>query len=158
MVERLLSSVDLPPSETGVRLVPHELLLIDWVLSGASRIIPGADTVSDFMEWDALRSRLWTLLSPAAGYLEGQDAHYMGLSESALGVGRYLELDVSEARMLLSITPTTFRWGTAPDCGFSLKLKLHLFIEGVYHDPERDKDKAQAPGDPTGVARDKPAD
>lgn len=160
MVERLLDSLTFPSHETGIRLVPDELLLLDWVLSGSSRIIPGADSIEDFIEWEALRSKVWAQLSLLAIYLEdGGDENrgYVGLGAQRPKFGLYLELETSEARVLLAIAPTTFRWGTRPDCGFSLKVKLWQFIEGVYHDPERDKDKAPAPGDPKGGPGDKSA-
>ena len=39
-------------------------------------------------------------------------------------------MDESTARILLAIVPTTFRWGTGPDCGYSLKTKLYLYLIG----------------------------
>lgn len=155
-IDRLLDDLS-HPDETGVRLAPDELLLIDWVLSAASRILPGADDLDAYMKWEQVRLRVWTHLYRAAGYLENDNNDYLGLSETLAKTGLYLQLDTYEARSLLAIIPTTFRWGTAPDCGFSLKAKLAQYIEGVYHDPKRYQDKAQAQNIAQSESGDKPA-
>lgn len=97
------------------------------------------------------------MLNRLGRYLEQENQDYWGLREDMARTGVELAIDFSEARALLALIPTTFRWGTAPDCGFSLKAKLSQYIEGVYRDPRRDQNEAQAQSSTQGIPGDKPA-
>jgi hypothetical protein len=98
-----------------------ELLLLDWVLCSASGMVPGAD-LGELMMWDGLRQRTWAV--------------YMGQGS--------LVIEETEARQLLALTPTTFRWGTGPDVGLSLKQKLASIVTGVPYADANDKAQSQA--------------
>jgi hypothetical protein len=102
-----------------LKLNTQELLLLDWVLCPASGLIPGAEVETLVKGWESTRNQVWALLSklPPDG---GEGGEYRPFS--------LRELD---AKFLLGVVPTTFRWGTGADCGFSLKRRLYLFIQGV---------------------------
>lgn len=105
----------------SISLNVEEILLIDWTICGASRIIPNMEVVPLVVDWHPLRMTLWDAVS-----LLGNDSK----KEIKLPV------EESEARTLLALAPTTFRWGTGPDCGFSLKQKLSRFLQGETNDEE----------------------
>ena len=112
----------LPPIErqdSPVILSQGELLMIDWIICGASRLL--ADyTIGDLVStWEGLRLNLWQAIATGAA-------------------SRPLALPRQEARVIFAICPTTFRWGMGDDVGFSLKLRLAQFIapEMFSHDDE----------------------
>ena len=113
----------LPQTDKPIVLSQGELLLCDWIICGASRLIPEAGLL-ELGNWTTLRLGLWQAIATNA--------------ES-----RPLALDGSDARTLLALCPTTFRWGVGDDVGFSLKMKLARFIAPeLFHDDEN-----QAQGD-----------
>ena len=103
------------PAEPGIKLDQGELLLLDWVLCGASRSIPNADLGYLLEKWHEFRLDIWR----GIGQLKAPDANEVRLAFTDL-----------EARALLAVVPTTFRWGTGPDCGYTLKTKLAKFLLG----------------------------
>ena len=88
--------------------IPHdELLVLDWVLSGQGAHADLA-IMENLMRWRDLRERVWR-----------------GIISAQLDSGPALmDFTETEAEELLAIVPTTFRWGTGEDCGFSLKQRL----------------------------------
>jgi len=119
-----------------VELDQGELLLLDWVLCGASRLIPNAD-LEILISWHDVRLAIWAKL----GQINTPPHQTVPLS-----------LTEGEAKALLALVPTTFRWATGPDCGYSLKTKLHTFLRGESHD-DQDKAHDQAgDGTPGGAA------
>ena len=124
----------------------EELLLLDWILSSASGLIPGA-SLDDLMErLSNLRMDVWK------GILEIKNDPDRNLPPEAGTVP--LLMDDFTARVLLAIVPTTFRWGTGADCGYSLKIKLYNFLTGgIYDNTNKDQTDSgsenQSP-DPTG--------
>ena|SRR2546426_9533112 len=120
-----------PPPPPGIDLEAGELLLIDWVLCGASHILPVHELEELVPRWHDLRLEVWRGLHVlAAGPKAPKQTHYL-LSES-------------EAEKLLALVPTTHRWGTGPDCGYTLKLKIAGFL-GVNPLPEVAKPEAKLP-------------
>jgi hypothetical protein len=105
-----------PPPPPGVDLEAGELLLIDWVLCGASHIVQNYDLDELVMRWHDLRILVWCGLKALA------DARPKAITQF-----RY-ELRQADAETLLALVPTTHRWGTGPDVGYSLKLKLSVFL------------------------------
>ena len=103
------------PAEPGIRLDQGELLLLDWVLCGASRLIPDADLDYLLEKWHEFRLDVWR----GIGQLKAPDVNEVELA-----------LTDPEAKVLLAVVPTTFRWGTGPDCGYTLKTKLAKFLLG----------------------------
>jgi hypothetical protein len=112
---------DLLLNKPTVSFSQEELLLLDWVLCSASGMVPGAD-LGELMMWDGLRQRVWLA--------------YMG--QGSLVIGE------TEARQLLALTPTTFRWGVGADVGLTLKQKLVSIITGVPYANTNDKAQSQA--------------
>ncbi len=107
------------PQIESIQVNDEELLLLDWVLGSASGLLPGA-TLEDLMSsWSPLRLDLWK------GIRELKRSGANGIFNTTP-----LLMDESTARILLAIVPTTFRWGTGPDCGYSLKTKLYLYLIG----------------------------
>ena len=113
----------LPPvdrRDLPVILSQGELLLIDWIICGASRLLPDTEPSYLITSWEHLRLRVWQAVATNA------EAQALSVSES-------------DSHVLLAICPTTFRWGMGDDVGFSLKMKLAQFLapEMFSHD---DKD------------------
>lgn len=96
------------PAKSGVDLDEGEIVLLDWVMCSASGLIPQADLDTLVKAWGALRLRAWAAYEQLGGGV--QVAH--------------LALDEYELKALLAVVPTTFRWGTGPDVGLSLKKKI----------------------------------
>ena len=110
---------NLPPSDRveQIRLVPTELLLIDWILcTGSSLLQMPMDELRD--EWHMLRQSVW-------------EAYFANDEE----LGILFQLSEFQAKTLLTACPTTFAWGDGFDCGFSLKEKLARMLLGTYTDP-----------------------
>jgi hypothetical protein len=97
-------------------LSAHELLLIDWIICPASGLIPGAEPEQLVKGWEGIRNAVWQVLSGAD---LSKDARYP------------LPMNELDAQFLFGVAPSTFRWGTGPDCGFSLKRRLYLFLKGI---------------------------
>ncbi len=103
------------PGGPGIKLDQGELLLLDWVLCGASRLIPNADLDYLLEKWHEFRLEIWR----AIRQLKAPDVNELRLAFTD-----------PEAKALLALVPTTFRWGTGPDCGYALKQKLSNFLLG----------------------------
>ena len=101
-----------------------ELLLLDWVMCSASRLIPDATLGDLVVAWGGLRLELWHCLSKVD--LEQHDG------EARAKAQHTIDLSESDAKTLLALIPTTFRWGTGLDCGYSLKMKLYRFLTNDY--------------------------
>lgn len=114
---------DLPPdgSQDRISLNRHELLLLDYTLCPLPRWLP--DDQADV--WKDFRLSVW------AG-LDTWSNRPNTISDTS--TNHALAITKAEATVLLYLLPTTHRWGTGDDCGFSLKLKLSQFLRGVYHD------------------------
>ena len=97
------------PIPEGVDVNQNELLLLDWCLCGASRILPVIDLESLVTPWHMLRMGIWECMAE------------LKAKSSQLS---HLALTDDDAKILLAICPTTFRWGTGEDCGYILKTKL----------------------------------
>ena len=118
-----------------IKVNEEELLLLDWVVGSASGLIPGATLDELMTNWSFLRFDVWQHI------YELKKLQSSG--SSTAGKELPLSMDDWTARTLLAIVPTTFRWGTGQDCGYSIKMKLCRFLIG-----ERDDDdKAQADSD-----------
>lgn len=127
-VDSLLNNNSNP---SGLTLTEDELLLIDWVLSAYSHTLP-SNTDEDFwrglIDWDRVRLLVWETVD-----------------NLLFGVPDVLPITPTDAERLLALLPTTFRWGTSPDCGYSLKRKLVAFISGrEYREPPSDNPEAVA--------------
>ena len=131
----------LPPIES-IKVNEEELLLLDWVIGSASGLIPGATLDELMSNWSSLRVDVWQHI---------YEIKKLPTSSSGpSGVLCSLSMDDFTARILLAVVPTTFRWGTGPDCGYSIKMKLCRILLGV-----RDvDDKAQADSNPSNQAPD----
>ena len=120
-----------------IKVNEEELLLLDWVVGSASGLIPGATLDELMTNWSFLRFDVWQHI------YELKKLQSSG--SSTAGKELPLSMDDWTARTLLAIVPTTFRWGTGQDCGYSIKMKLCRFLIG-----ERDDDdKAQTDSDTT---------
>ena len=110
------------PSLENISLTEEEFLLLDWVMCSGSGLIPSA-TLEDLMtSWPALRYDVWKSISELNKQKKGVPTE-INRTLTAL-----LSIDEFNARILLAIVPTTFRWGTGSDCGYDLKLKLYKFL------------------------------
>ena len=122
-----------------------ELLLLDWAICAASRLLPQSDDLDYLISaWGALRSAVWEALDIC--YPKRLKPGETGPLPTA-----WLDLNMPTARPLLAVLPTTFRWGTGEDVGYSLKRKLAQYLRGVYHaDADKDQagDEAKAPSQP----------
>lgn len=89
--------------------IPHdELLVLDWILCAQGQHADLA-VIENLMRWRDLRERVW----------RGIISSTLDKSGPAL-----VELSEIECEELLALIPTTFRWGTGEDVGFSLKQRL----------------------------------
>jgi hypothetical protein len=102
----------------ALQLNKDELLLIDWVLCVYSHTIQ-ADIEEVVEAWHLLRKKVW----------ESIEGFHSVLTTSPVPTVSF-DVDDVEAKWLLGMLPTTFRWGTGPDCGYSLKRKLACFLLG----------------------------
>jgi hypothetical protein len=126
----MLQDFDFSLLESGpvLTLTAHELLLLDWVICPASGLMPGTELEQLVKGWAEVRDAIWQVLS-----------------EVDLGKGeRYpFPLNPLDAEFLFAVVPTTFRWGTGPDCGFGLKRRLYFFLHGIT--PPEDLPKEEIP-------------
>lgn len=99
-----------PPNK--IYITQGELLLLDWILCSASRLLMDATLDELINNWGEFREKVWLALSQIKQTIE-------------------FDITESEARVLLVCVPTTFRWSTeSDDCGKSLKEKLSKFLRG----------------------------
>ena len=101
-----------------------ELLLLDWVMCSASHLIPDISLGDLVVGWGPLRMAVWRSLSRA----DVENATRETRDESKYP----FNFDETVAMNLLALVPTTFRWGTGLDCGYSLKMKLYRFLTNDY--------------------------
>lgn len=127
------------PQLENIKATAEELMLLDWILCSGSGLIPGA-TVDDLLErWASVRFDVWKGLNDIERTKIGP-----------LGTVSF-EMDEFTAKVLLALTPTTFRWGTGTDCGFSLKMKLFHFLTGeVENDNSQNETNRNPENPPTG--------
>jgi len=134
-------SWQLPPMDS-IKVSEEELLLLDWVIGSASGLIPGATLDELMSNWSSLRVDVWQHI---------YEIKKLPTSSSGpSGILCSLSMDDFMARVLLAIVPTTFRWGTGPDCGYSIKMKLCRFLLG----DKDDEDKDQTDSNPSNQAPD----
>ena len=138
---------DIVEAATGpmIDLDRGELLLLDWVLCAQSRLIPNADLDYLLGAWHDFRLSIWSVLNTDP---------MNDLTSPSIPAAKF-HITESEAKALLALTPTTFRWGTGPDCGYSLKQKLAKFL---LPQEESHGDKDEAKTDNQAAANAKPAD
>lgn len=108
MISDLSKEWALPPDPTPM-LDQGELLLLDWIICSASRLLPDAGLDELVVKWHDTRVRVWEAL---------RRFQEPGTTEVPF------PLEDAEAKVILACCPTTFRWGVGPDSGYSLKLKL----------------------------------
>lgn len=96
-----------------MKLSQPELWVIDWVLCAQGETVTN-EKLEALMSWRDLRERVWR--AELAAQLENPDKAKPAEAE--------LELSSSECEQLLAILPTTFRWGTGEDVGFTLKRRV----------------------------------
>ena len=118
---------ELPPPLL-LNLEIQELQLIDWSICAASRLLPDC-ALEQLMAWHAFRMDVW------AGILH--------IERTGTGTIAIFAMTEQEAKILLAVVPTTFRWSTGIDCGYSLKQKLAKFLRGEREDVDN-KDGATA--------------
>lgn len=112
------------PPPPGVDLDAGELLLVDWVLCGSSHILQANNLDELVARWHILRLNVWSGLKALAD----MDRRPSRTADPKVPkVVRY-ELTGEDAERLLALVPTTHRWGTGPDVGYALKMKLALFL------------------------------
>ncbi len=107
------------PPAPGINLDRGELLLVDWVLCSASRLIPNADLDHLLNSWHDMRLAVWKSVAQL---------------DTPTSSEAKFRLSDTEAKALLAVVPTTFRWGTGPDSGYSLKQKLARFLSSGEYD------------------------
>ena len=123
-----------------IKVNEEELLLLDWVIGSASGLIPGATLDELMSNWSALRFDVWQHI---------YELKKLPVSSSGpSGVLCSLSMDDFTARILLAVVPTTFRWGTGPDCGYSIKMKLCRFLLGERDDDDKDQANSDTPNQP----------
>lgn len=96
-----------------MKLPQPELWLIDWVLCGQGETLT-KDKLEAMMSWKDLRERVW----------RAQLAAELASSNPTKSAEADLEMSTEELEQLLAILPTTFRWGTGEDVGFTLKRRV----------------------------------
>lgn len=105
-----------------IRLNRDELLLLDWILTYP---MPTSGPVElDWhmhTSWRALREQVWAKLRHG-------------------GQGGMVWIDDQDGELLLALIPTTFRWATGEDCGYSLKLKLSAALAGEEGEEAKDEE------------------
>ena len=120
------------PGGPVLRLTADELSLIDWSLCMYAHVLPG--DLGDYMKWESVRAVVWHSLD-----LLWDPALYRAKEGSVVIL---ITLEVAAA--LLAILPTTHRWGTGFDCGFSLKRKLSRFLRGLTTDDNQNNAQAES--------------
>lgn len=113
-----------------MKLPQAELWLVDWITCGQGEAVSGQKT-EELMRYRELRERIWRAQITAE--LNTKDVTKPAEAE--------LELSESECEWLLAAAPTTFRWGTGEDVGFTLKRRLALHL---WKDEEIEKHKVNA--------------
>ena len=114
-----------------IKVNEEELLLLDWVVGSASGLIPGATLDELMSNWSLLRFDVWQHIDELK--------RLQSSGSSTPGKELPLSMDDWTARTLLAIVPTTFRWGTGQDCGYSIKMKLCKFLMGERDDDDKTK-------------------
>ena len=107
----------LPSSLDSIYLVRDELLLLDWILCGASRLLPNYELDYLISGWNDNRIEIWKLLEELSIHEEIPTSCVFSMNDGT-------------AKVILALCPTTFRWGTGIDCGYSLKTKVARFLRG----------------------------
>ena len=97
-----------------MRLPTAELLLLDWLLCGQGEKAAG-QLLDDLSRWNPLRERIWRSI------IESQ------WTDDKTGT---LEIEDYRALELMALVPTTFKWGTGEDVGFTLKNRLADLLWG----------------------------
>ena len=114
-----------------IKVNEEELLRLDWTIGSPSGYIPGATLDELMSNWSSLRVDVCQHI---------YEIKKLPTSSSGpSGILCSLSMDDFMARVLLAIVPTTFRWGTGPDCGYSIKMKLCRFLLGERDDDDKDK-------------------
>lgn len=113
-----------------MRLPQPELWIMDWVLCAQGETATPQKR-DELMAWRALRERVWQ-----AQLLAAHDDTDKAPGEASI------ELTLAECEELLALVPTTFRWGTGEDVGFSLKRRLATELWGDEMTDKHATDKA----------------
>ena len=124
-----------------IKVNEEELLLLDWVIGSASGLIPGATLDELMANWSSLRLDVWQHI---------YELKKLPTSSSGPPPGALCSLNMDDfmARILLAVVPTTFRWGTGPDCGYSIKMKLCRFLLGEKDDDDKDQANSDTSNQP----------
>ena len=105
-----------------LQLDRDEFLLVDWLICGAARLLPDC-SIEELRLWDEVRCSVWRALRFA-------DTCSTADPPKVIPATQALPMKGADAAILFALAPTTFRWGTGPDCGYSLKSKLSAYLEG----------------------------
>lgn len=125
-----------------ITLNSDELLLLDFILSYP---MPSVSVELNWhMEWYDFRLQIWQKIH------EFKNQELICIEEHKAKPQNpvaSIDIDLTDARVLMSLVPTTFRWGPGEDCGYSLKLKLYRYITGEeeYHAPDKNTSESKAP-------------
>ena len=116
-----------------ITLPPSELWIIDWITCAQGTPETG-EKLGQLMGWQDLRERIWraqlqaSIRTRAQILVEkptiSQDDLTRDMSDPKNQVDAVVVLTVPEMHQLLVLIPTTWRWGTGEDAGFSLKCRL----------------------------------
>ena len=94
---------------------------MDWSICAASRMMPDC-ALDVLMTWHVFRMDVWAAI--------------LHIERTGTGTTAAFAMTDQEAKVLLAVVPTTFRWGTGIDCGYSLKQKLAKFLRGERDDAD----------------------
>ena len=131
-----------------VKLNYEELLVLDWISH-----FPVGSTDQDHLEWleenfSLLQEDIWRNILALQEEQKQKKAEIerqqlvlrettpsrqrMKTTTKGEEIEKEMELEIPEekAQLLMTIIPTTFRWGTGEDAGFNLKLKLARALWG----------------------------
>ena len=101
------------PRSLVIQVAKEELMVLDWVLSVPSHIIPDSEEV---WKWSSFRMDIWEGINTIEKNKE-QKLYDLPLTEL-------------DAQRLLGYIPITLKFGTGVDHGYNLKLKLYRFLAG----------------------------
>jgi len=131
-----------------VKLNYEELLVLDWISH-----FPVGSTDQDHLEWleenfSLLQEDIWRNILALQEEQKQKKAEIerqqlvlrettpsrqrMKTTTKGEEIEKEMELEIPEekAQLLMTMVPTTFRWGTGEDAGFNLKLKLARALWG----------------------------
>lgn len=102
----------------GFSVTRDELLLIDWHTCGDYLSNHGHSIDDSIERWHEVRSHIW------------QGLHLIELSRED-SAGFLFQIDEGTAKWLFNALPPVFAFGTAKECGYTLKMKLYKYLFGI---------------------------